>query len=391
MSADFDDSRWDVIVIGAGVAGAAAAAAVADRAPRARVLLLERAQWPRAKVCGCCLNRAGVALLEALGVGPAVRATATSIHAVAVHARGARVTIEHPGGLAIDRSELDGCLVEHAKARRVVFRSGCAARVTGRKAGIWRVRVSAPAGSVEHSASAVLVADGLVGRSLDGLHAFETEVARSSWMGVGGSIHDRAWLERVPTGAIQMHLGGSGYVGLVRLKGDCVVIASAIDPRAIRRSGGLIPAMQAILRPALGHVEIPSATALKGTALLTRRRSRLSEGSLLVIGDAAGYVEPFTGEGMTWALAGAVHAADMVAGMLAGSLTPSAAAAQWPVWHRANIASRQRTCSQVCALLRRPMLSHIVVGCAGAMPMVNRAIEAIACRTSRAYEAGATA
>ncbi len=391
MSSDAEGSRWDVIVIGAGVAGAAAAAAIADRAPQSRVLLLERAQWPRAKVCGCCLNRAGVAMLDELGVGPVLRATAAPLHAVAVRARGAQVTIAHPGGMAIERSVLDRCLVEHAKARGVEFRSGSAARVTGCHAGIWRVRVCASAGSIEHSARAVLVADGLAGSSLDERAAFGSEVAPSAWMGVGGLIHERAWLERVPAGTVQMHLGRSGYVGLVRVKGDCVVIASAIDPRAIKRSGGLISAVQAILRPAFGDVDVPTATALKGTALLTRRRSLLAEGSLLVIGDAAGYVEPFTGEGMTWALAGAVHSAEQVAKLLAGSLTPDAAAAQWTIWHRANIASRQRTCGWVRALLRRPMLAQRVVRCAGTVPMLNRAMEAIACRTSRAYDTRATA
>ncbi|MBX9737481.1 MAG: FAD-dependent monooxygenase, partial [Phycisphaerales bacterium] len=59
-----------VAVIGAGLAGAAFALRLAQRASdAAQITLIERSAWPRAKVCGCCLNEGAVRCLEQLGFG----------------------------------------------------------------------------------------------------------------------------------------------------------------------------------------------------------------------------------------------------------------------------------------------------------------------------------
>ena len=66
----FDDlgpERWDLIVIGAGPAGAMAARQAALGG--ARVLLVDRASFPRRKVCGCCLNGAALGVLTDVGLG----------------------------------------------------------------------------------------------------------------------------------------------------------------------------------------------------------------------------------------------------------------------------------------------------------------------------------
>ena len=57
---------WDVIVVGAGPAGAMAAFELAHRS--LRVLLVDKSGFPRPKVCGCCLNGQALALLQARGL-----------------------------------------------------------------------------------------------------------------------------------------------------------------------------------------------------------------------------------------------------------------------------------------------------------------------------------
>ena len=56
------EGLWDVLVVGAGVAGSMAASGAAQRG--LSVLLIDKAAFPRGKVCGCCLNPAAVKLLE---------------------------------------------------------------------------------------------------------------------------------------------------------------------------------------------------------------------------------------------------------------------------------------------------------------------------------------
>src|SRR5262249_1926756 len=62
---------WDVLVVGAGPAGTMAARELAQRG--AAVLLVDRAAFPRWKVCGCCLNHRALSTLEAAGLGEMVR------------------------------------------------------------------------------------------------------------------------------------------------------------------------------------------------------------------------------------------------------------------------------------------------------------------------------
>jgi len=59
--------RWDVVVIGAGPAGAVAARQLALR--RFDVLLVDKSQFPRDKVCGCCVNAAAITALRRAGLG----------------------------------------------------------------------------------------------------------------------------------------------------------------------------------------------------------------------------------------------------------------------------------------------------------------------------------
>src|SRR5436853_4340221 len=88
---------WDVAVVGAGPAGALAGRQLARRG--LSVLLVDKAAFPRWKVCGCCLNGAALAVLGSVGLGElpkqlnAVRLTQARI---AVHGSGALVRL--PGG-----------------------------------------------------------------------------------------------------------------------------------------------------------------------------------------------------------------------------------------------------------------------------------------------------
>jgi flavin-dependent dehydrogenase len=99
--------------------------------------------------------------------------------------------------------------------------------------------------------------------------------------------------------------------------------------------------------------------AWRGTPALTRRATRLAGERLFVLGDAAGYVEPFTGEGMAWALAGGLAVAPLAA-EAARRWRPSLARA-WAATYRRIVVRRQHVCRAAAAVLRRPLLARALV------------------------------
>src|SRR5262245_7358632 len=104
---------WDVLIVGAGPAGSLAAHELARRG--VRTLLVDRARFPRYKVCGSCLSAAGLRELAATGLGslPALR-DAPRLRSLRVHTRGHAAEIPIPAGAAISRRALDSALVREA-------------------------------------------------------------------------------------------------------------------------------------------------------------------------------------------------------------------------------------------------------------------------------------
>ena len=108
----------------------------------------------------------------------------------------------------------------------------------------------------------------------------------------------------------------------------------------------------------------------KGTPLLTRRLSSLGEERLFLVGDAAGYVEPFTGEGMGWALWGALALAPLVHDGV--RRWDDALVERWAQVHRRRIRRGQRVCQMVAWGLRRPWMARTAVRVLGAAPALAR-------------------
>ncbi len=204
---------------------------------------------------------------------------------------------------------------------------------------------------VEAVTRLVLVADGLGGRLLRATDSFDSPADEHSRIGAGAIAANVP--ETYAAGIIHMACSYGGYVGLVRLEDHRLDIAAAFDTELVRREGGLAGAASRVLDEA-GFPGIPGINTLtwRGTPALTRTASRLSAHRALVLGDAAGYVEPFTGEGIAWALTSALAVA---------ALTPAAVQRfdtgierAWSKTHRSIVTRRQLVCRAVSAGLRRP-------------------------------------
>lgn len=401
--------RWDVIVVGAGPAGSITARTLAARG--LAVLLLDRAAFPRTKVCGCCLNGAALGVLQRCGLGDlplrlgavalhefvlalgnSARRAAASSHlppadaAPIAEARGniaspdstprsyyprypaaapirgptrrrASLRLSLPGGFALSRAAFDAALVRAAIAAGAHFRPRAAAALDPAGGETRAVRFTDGGAEFVGRAAVVVAADGLAGRFLRGEPGFEPEVEPAARVGVGAVAPDGPPWYR--SGVIYMACAAGGYAGVVRLEHGRLDIAAAVERTLVQRAGGPAHAVEGILRAAgLPWSDRFDELRWQGTALLTRRRKRLAGRRVFVVGDAAGYVEPFTGEGIAWALESGVALAPLVERAL--SDWSPALACEWADRYRLLLASRQRWCRTVAAVLRSPRWTRLV-------------------------------
>lgn len=292
----------DAVVIGAGPAGAVSA----YRLARAGfvVLLVDRAVFPRSKVCGGCLSARSLAGLGAAGLETVGRGLGEPFDRVTIHLPGGSArTFPLPEGLAVDRARLDQRLVHRAVAAGAEFRPGVQAQVLPTRIGD-TARSIALGTRETASARVAIAADGLGHPSLDGLASISSVVRPFSRIGLaavvdGGGDPDRR---------VRMAISRAGYVGMVGIGDGRLNIAAALDPSRVHESG---PARTVERVLADCGLDVPGSLAgarWSGTRTLTRRLARPSAFRLLVLGDAAGYTEPFTGEGMSWALEDALAA-----------------------------------------------------------------------------------
>jgi flavin-dependent dehydrogenase len=349
---------WDAIVIGAGPAGALSATLLARAG--LSVLLVERRAFPRRKVCGGCLNAQALASLARAGLDDRVRALgATGVHALRLHHHARTAVIRLPPGFAVSRHALDAALASAAEEAGCVFLVETAAVVVPEGNEPWRegwrrVSLRRPHGqSVMASARAIVVADGLSHSSLRECPSFHSRVSRTARIGVGGEAGPGTIA--LDPGSITMAVGRRGYVGAVEVESGRINIAAAIDPAFLKAHPTASGAVLAIL----GEAGVRASASLDtidwmGTIPLTRRLSRPAARGVFVLGDAAGYVEPFTGEGMAWAFAGAEAVVPFVRRAIGSH--GHGLERDWIRTYARGIGRDQRWCRLVARLLRVPAI-----------------------------------
>lgn len=348
---------WDAVVVGAGPAGAMAAREIARRG--GSVLLVDHASFPRAKVCGCCLNGSAMATLNDAGLGglPSEEGS-VDLSQLRLYSTGREARVALPAGAAVSRASFDAALVRAATAAGAEFVPGISAVLADLGAAqpdppaqgseFRTVRMRGGDGAVDVRSRTVIAADGLGGRLLDREPGMSWAVSGRSRFGAGVIAPDAP--SAYGPGVIHMACAAHGYVGAVRLEDGRLDIAAAFDPGYVRALGGPGAAADSVLRDA-GAPEMPGLRGLpwRGTPLLTRRRRRVAGIGVFAVGDAAGYVEPFTGEGIAWALATgfrvAVHATECARGN-------TATARAWEEEHRRIVGRRQMLCRAVASGLR---------------------------------------
>lgn len=322
----------NVLVIGGGPAGASCALRLRDHG--LRVELAERLPFPRFKVCGCCLGAAGLRTLERIGYRQPIEAAAVALHRWLGSFNGRSVGVKLSGSVAISRERLDTLLLDEARRRGTIVHQPVSARImAARHAGTdQQVTVAMRTARSEtlQRFDAVVLASGLNTLSpvaADGMPWLPWIQAPHGPFGAGidllGSMPTGTSAEpmgEIEPGTVYMACGSHGYVGMVLLEDHRLDVAAALSPQQKKRrdangrggAGVIERVTETLARSGLPQPPLLGAQRLRSTGPLRRRRLA-GRGRLLAVGDAAGYVEPFTGEGITWALRSGIAAADCIA------------------------------------------------------------------------------
>lgn len=299
-------TTFDVVVVGAGPAGSAAATLLASQG--FHVGLLERARFPRAKPCAEYVSPGAVAVLDRLGVLPAVLAEAparlSGMRIVGADGAWFEGRFSNGFGVGIPRELLDRHLARAAAARGAEVIEGAALESLreDEAGGIHAVvRLGGERGVI--AARLLIGADGLNSRV-----ACQLGLARQ------GSLRRVALVAHLSgvsgMGDVgEMHLGPLGYVGLASVGRGLTNVAMVIEPGRAHPEPPLDATFRRLLAtfPTVRERVAPAklASPVRGIGPFGRTTRRASARRALLVGDAADFYDPFTGEGIYTALRGA--------------------------------------------------------------------------------------
>ncbi len=344
-------SMYDVAIAGGGPAGCAAAI----RAGRtgARVLLLERGRYPRQKVCGEFLSASGVALLQQLdsSLASALLVDAPRISQARLFLDGKIVRMPvDPAAASITRYALDAAMWNACTRAGVdCLEQTAVERVSG--GGPFELKTSA--GSF--TARALLIAAGRWSN-------LRPNPAASTERWIGLKQHFR---EPGAPNSVDLYFFEGGYCGVQAVAPETVNACAMVRADAARNLNDAFRLHPELDRRSRGWQ--PASEVVSTSPLLFCPPSPVDR-TTLCAGDAAGFIDPFLGDGMSLALRSGMMSADSLTEFWDGRVTLGEAAANYDRSYRRELlplfrnAARLRRSLSLPSLLRRPLLSLLNTG-----------------------------
>jgi menaquinone-9 beta-reductase len=331
----------DVVIVGAGPAGSIAGIVLARAGVRVR--LVDRAVFPRDKLCGDTVNPGTLERLRRLGVDGDLDARALRVDGMRVTGeRGDVIDGRYPrgqSGRAIVRRDLDWILLRQAVAAGCEYESAVAIRraTVDESRGVGRVTgVVAGANGHERAlpAGVVVAADGRHSTIAFGL-GLAWHPARPRRWAIGGYFQNvspptinaepgepfepaepsEPTEPTEPTSCFgEMHVRRECYIGVAPVPGGltnvCLVRPSGAGDTALADPAGLLTralAADSQLRHRFADARLVAPPVVLGPLAVESPRTTID--GLLFAGDAAGFIDPMTGDGLRFAVQGGELAA----------------------------------------------------------------------------------
>lgn len=274
--------RFDVVVVGGGPAGAAAAITAARRGKR--VLLLERGRFPRHKVCGEFVSADALRLLRELLDSSDLLKNAVGIAKTRVFLeRGGFEAPIEPAAVSIRRYDLDFALWKATVAAGVDARQECGGYdvtqtdgmlySSGREHRVECKRIIYAAGRLPNK------------KAIQPL--------------IGIKAHFRV---KDPVGSVDLYFGDEGYCGVQPLGSNVVNVCALVAADAIKDAGADRMRAAFDVHEKLREERWEQVTETVATAGLSFRDPQPVRDGMICAGDAAGFIDPFLGDGISLAL-----------------------------------------------------------------------------------------
>ena len=390
---------YDVVIVGGGPAGTSAAIHLAMRG--ARVLLAEQKKFPRAKLCGEFISPECLQHFERLGVSDEMMTAggAELLETVFYSRSGRSVSVPSEwfkggrvGALGLSRAEMDARLLARARRAGVcVLEETQAAGLLMERGRVRGVRLKRDGETFEFDS---LIAIDATGRARQLARRVEVDGKRLAKK-AAPLVAFKAHLEgaRGAVGNCEIYFYPGGYGGLNSVEGNLSNLCFIARARDVRACGG---DAEKVLRDVVTKNRRAAETLFQARARSAwlavalegfGRRRVVPAAGLMAVGDAAAFIDPFTGSGMLMALESGELAAETIARHLS-SLSGDEAFESLARDYRARYDQIFGARLRVCALMRRaafvPRLAETLIFALGASSRARRRLAQSTRRKSKA-------
>jgi len=364
---------YDVVIVGAGPAGSSAAIRLARSG--LRVLLVEQKKFPRAKLCGEFISPECLAHFKELNVlDEMTLAGGVPLERTVFYARNARY-VEVPSewfgsgarALGLSRSEMDARLLDRARKAGVdVLEQTQAAGLIFENGKVCGVTLKLPDRTTIDVKAALMI--DATGRS----RVLTREIEKAGSRGprtAAKFVAFKTHLEgaSIPAGDCEIYAYRGGYGGLNRVEDDwynlCFIVSADLTKKY---RGDAAEIMRKVVftnkRAARSLRDARVVEDWLAVPIERYGRAELAPADgLLTIGDAAAFIDPFTGSGILLALESAKIAANVIAGEFTNDASFTSLAREYTRQYSVAFDRRLRVCSLLRHAAFVPLLSEAVI------------------------------